>query len=148
MKLYVLIVLFALIPVSSWGFQSHGAPEGLVVHQLAHLFFVVGLSTLVYWLQKNKLVRERGWRFIQIACILLILWNMDTIFGHWVEERVPSDALIGEPDLFQRLSLDVSPWSIYYYFLKMDHLISVPGIIFLFLGIRKLYRRALAGGSD
>jgi len=138
-----LIMLCALAsPESSWAFQSHPAPEGLYVHQLAHGFFIVAMGILIYWLQVNDFVRQRGWRLIQTACILLILWNADAILGHWVEERVSSEAVIGEPDWTQRIVLD-SVMTRLYYMLKLDHLLCVPALVCLFLGIRSLYKGAL-----
>jgi hypothetical protein len=32
---------------------------------------------------------------------------------------------------------------VFYYFLKMDHLVCVPAILCLFLGIRNLYKQTL-----
>jgi hypothetical protein len=137
------IVLSALFsPEVAWAFQSHPAPEGLYVHQLAHVIFSVAMGILAYWLQVNSFVQQRGWRLIQISCILFILWNLNTILGHWVEERVAADAVIGEPDWTQRIILD-STMTRLYYALKLDHLVSVPAMICLFLGIRSLHKAAL-----
>jgi lipid-A-disaccharide synthase-like uncharacterized protein len=141
------IVLSALFsPGVAWAFQSHPAPEGLYAHQLAHVFFSVAMGILAYWLQVNSFVQQKGWRLIQISCILFILWNIDTFFGHWVEERVAADAVIGEPDWTQRIILD-SQMTRLYYVLKLDHFVSVPAIICLFLGIRSLYKYALKEGG-
>lgn len=137
------IVLSALFsPEVAWAFQSHPAPEGLYVHQLAHVIFSVAMGILAYWLQVNSFVQQRGWRLIQISCVLFVLWNFDTFLGHWVEERVAADAVIGEPDWTQRIVLD-SQMTRLYYVLKLDHLVSVPAIICLLLGIRSLYKDAL-----
>lgn len=137
------IILTALVsPEAAWAFQSHPAPEGLYAHQLAHVFFCVAMGILAYWLQVNRFVQQRGWRLIQISCILFVFWNLNTFFGHWVEERVAADAVIGEPDWTQRIILDSSMTRLYYA-LKLDHLVSVPAMICLFLGIRSLYKYAL-----
>ena len=138
--LVVLIVLFS--PGITWAFQSHPAPEGLYAHQLAHVIFSVAMAILAYWLQVNSFVQQRGWRLIQISCILFVVWNLNTFFGHWVEEQVAADVIIGEPDWTQRIILD-STITRLYYALKLDHLISVPAMICLFLGIRYLYKYAL-----
>ncbi len=136
----ILILLF--IPGLAWAFQSHPEPEGLYAHQLAHVFFIVAMGILAYWLQVNEFVRQRGWRLIQISCVLFILWNIMAIVGHWVEERVAADAVIGEPDWTQRIILDSAMMRLYYA-LKLDHLVCVPAMICLLLGIRSLYRSAL-----
>jgi len=63
--------------------------------------------------------------------------------GHWVQELIPDASLAGEPDWSQRLRLDLSLWAPLYYALKFDHLVCVPAIICLYLGIRGRYERAL-----
>jgi hypothetical protein len=135
--------LLVALPESALAFQSHPEPEGLYVHQLAHVFFIVAMAFLAYWLQANNLTEQKGWRLVQISCLLLILWNLDAMAGHWVEERVPDRSLIGEPDWTQRINLDTSPWVPVYYLLKLDHLLCVPAIVCLFAGIRLLFRNAL-----
>ncbi|HMK33899.1 MAG TPA: hypothetical protein VK463_02450 [Desulfomonilaceae bacterium] len=132
-----------LAPDSVHAFQSHAEPEALYGHQLAHAFFIIALAILAYWLRANRFTDLKGWFLIQVTCLLLILWNIAAIAGHWVEERIPDASLIGEPDWTQIIRLDTSPWAIYYYALKMDHLLCVPAIMCLFLGIRLLFRNAL-----
>ncbi len=42
-----LVVLLAVLsPGLAWSFQSHPASEGLYVHQLAHVFFMVAMGIL------------------------------------------------------------------------------------------------------
>lgn len=136
------------IPGSAWAFQSHPEPEGLYTHQIAHLFFIFAMAMLVYWLEHNRFTHERGWRLIQIACILLIAWNIGAFAGHWVEEQIPSSAVIGEPDWTQRIDFSSHWLAPVYYVLKLDHLVSVPAMICLFLGIKSLYKQALSEKQD
>lgn len=136
------LVLLAC-PDYSPAFQSHSAPEGLYAHQMAHVFLVAAMSFFVYWLEAEGFVKDRGWRLIQTACILLCVWSLATTVGHWVEEQIPNAVLVGEPDWRQRISMSVSPWVAHYYVLKLDHFISVPAIICLFLGVKSLYEEAL-----
>ncbi|WP_052316015.1 hypothetical protein [Desulfomonile tiedjei] len=148
-RLRVPAILFAALvlcikPDCAEAFQSHPAPEGLYVHQIAHIVFIIAMGFLAYWLQYNLLIRERGWRLIQLACLLLILWNVVAFIGHWVETRIPDASVVGEPDWSQRIRVDLHPLIPLYYMLKLDHLVSVPAMIALFLGIRSLYKQALA----
>jgi hypothetical protein len=136
------IALSLCVPESVLAFQSHAGYEGLCVHQLAHVFFSVAMGILAYWLHVNRFTDRKGWRLVQISCLLFILWNLDATFGHWVEERIPDTSLVGEPDWTQRISFDVE-WTRVYYVLKMDHLLCVPAMICLFAGIRLLLKDAL-----
>lgn len=134
------IVGQCLVPASAYAFQSHPAPEGLYAHQLAHVFFLIAMVFLAYWLEFNQLTAHRGWRLIQGACILFILWNLVAVAGHWVEEQMPREDLQGDPDWTQRIDLTAHTLNYVYYFLKLDHLVCVPAMICLLLGVRALYK--------
>ena len=141
-----IILIFALRlgdPDLAYAFQSHPAPEGLYVHQLAHVFFLVAMAILVYWLEKNHFTAQRGWRLIQASCILFALWNATTVVGHTVEELMPSGLVLGKPDWTQSIVLGGNPVAMAFYVLKLDHFVSVPAMLCLFLGIRSLYKQAL-----
>jgi hypothetical protein len=140
----LLILLLQIFPQSALAFQSHPEPEGLYVHQISHVFFSLAMGIMVYWLQKNNFVASRGWRLIQVACILLIVWNVDTITGHYVEEILPDSTFFGPQGWHQRISVSLGNWALAYYVLKMDHLLSVPALVCLFLGIRILLRQAMS----
>jgi len=128
--------------------QSHPTPEGLYVHQIAHVCFIVSMAFLAYWLEINRFTAQKGWRYIQIAAILFLCWNIIAVSGHWVEERVPKELFVGEPDWSQRLVLGQNKWADVFYILKLDHLVSVPAIIFLFRGIKHLHRDILQDRKD
>jgi hypothetical protein len=128
-------------PSAASAFQSHPGPEGLYAHQLAHIFFILAMAFLAYWLQVNGFIRQRGWRLIQISCILLILWNIVAFTGHWVEEGIADAAISGEADWTQRIVVN-SVWTALYYAFKLDHIVQVPAIVCLVLGMRSLYKHA------
>jgi hypothetical protein len=139
-------VCFLSVPAQrAWALQAHPAPEGLYSHLLAHLFFIVTLGIFIYWLQTNRLVKERGWRLIQISCFLFILWNLDTFTVHWIEHSMSREMFVTTGVAWsQRLVMSGGWRSWVYYFGKLDHLICVPAILLLFSGLRNLYRRAQA----
>lgn len=152
LKQFVFLSILAttVIAKPAFAFQSHPEPEGLFIHQISHGLFMFTMLVLAYWLEKNRFTAERGWRLIQVGCVLFAIWNINTFVGHWVEEQVPDASLIGEPDWTQRLIMS-SPLVYAYYFFKLDHLVCVPAVLCLFFGIRSLYLQVLkseqAGGD-
>ncbi|MEJ5365207.1 MAG: hypothetical protein WHS86_08910 [Desulfosoma sp.] len=130
------------IPCMAWATQVHAEPEGLYSHQLGHGFFVLSMGVLVYWLRGRRLIRDRGWRYLQYSALLFVLWNVDAIVVHYLENR---------DDLFMKFSqgtlhafLQPYPgreWvTVLFYVCKMDHLLCVPAIIFLYLALRHMTR--------
>jgi len=146
------ICWIAAIPGTALATQGHGGIEGVYAHQIAHLFFLFSMGSLIYWLRARKLVREPGWRLIQYSALFFILWNLDTLTVHALDDQF---------QIIQVQSLD--PWHIQitdafdnnrikvlYYIAKLDHLFCVPALLFLYAGLKRLlqeYQPAASGGS-
>ncbi len=124
--------------------QVHAGFEALVAHQMAHVFFVASMGTLIYWLRRWKLVEQPGWRLVQYSALFFTLWNVDAVIVHYLD---------GRDDIFRtinagtwhgtiQLSQDAGLWGLLYYFGKMDHLLSLPAIILLYAGLRQLLKDA------
>jgi len=122
--------------------QTHGQPEGLYVHQMAHIFFIISMGSLEFWLRQRNLTKERGWRYIQFAAVLFIVWNIDAIAVHFLDEHL--DILgITKIDLWHiQIDNDQGQDSItiLYYLLKLDHLLCVPAMFFLYYGLKTILK--------
>lgn len=136
--------LVLMVPGTAVATQVHVPSEGLYVHQIAHLFFALTMAILLYWLRQRKLVKERGWRLIQLAALFFIIWNLDAFFVHILDDR---------SDLFR--TIDAGTWhasiefdrniellAFLYYLGKMDHLLCAPAMILLYWGLRCLLHEA------
>lgn len=127
--------------------QTHKEPEGLYMHQIAHLFFIISMGSLEFWLRQRNLVQEPGWKFIQLAAILFIVWNLDAALVHLMDEHL--DILgITKSDLWHiQIESLQGHYSlpILYYLLKLDHLICVPAMFCLYRGLRRLVIEAENG---
>jgi hypothetical protein len=133
-----------MFPVSVAATQGHSGIEGVHVHQLAHLYFIFSMGTLIYWIRRRELVREKGWRYIQYSAIFFILWNIDAFAVHFIDEQI-STVVVSQGDPFQ-LHISTSEgfeWIRYLYYLaKLDHLLCVPAMILLYLALRSLLRES------
>ena len=123
--------------------QVHGPPEGLYAHQMAHILFIFSLIALVYWLRERSLVEDSGWRYVQYAAFFLILWNMDAVLAHYLDGRGRLFELInaGSWNCRIRFVHGSDKVALLYYFAKLDHLFCVPGIMFLYMGLRRLLKQ-------
>jgi len=137
-----LIGALVLVAEPAFATQAHSAPEGLYAHQLAHIFFIVSMGVLIYWLRERKLVRAVGWRYIQYAAFFFILWNLDAFSVHLLEEQI---AVIHVQYIDPwKISITASNHSSaltwLYYAAKLDHLLCVPALLFLYFGLRRLLK--------
>ncbi|MEW6670454.1 MAG: hypothetical protein AB1427_02050 [Thermodesulfobacteriota bacterium] len=122
--------------------QAHGAPEGIYAHQMAHLFFIFSMGILIYWLRIRKLVKETGWRFIQYSALFFILWNIDTFVVHLLDEQF-GILSVDYPDFWHiRIQPhgNLNGMELLYYLAKLDHLLCVPALLFLYSGLKRLLK--------
>jgi hypothetical protein len=129
-----------LLPEPALATQGHGGIEGVYAHQIAHIFFLISMGVLIYWLRQRGLVRESGWRYIQYAAFFLILWNLDTILVHALDDqfRIIATERVGTWQIRITDSGNRPALKLLYYFAKLDHLLCVPAIVCLFVGLRRL----------
>ena len=134
---FCLILLHGLPALAT---QGHAGIEGVWVHQFAHVFFFFSMGLLIFWLRQAGLVKEPGWRYIQYAAMFLILWNADAFLVHFLDEQS-----------FAVTVHTIDPWHIridaaggrgwvasLYYLAKLDHLLCVPAMVCLMLGLRHM----------
>ncbi|MGD9007497.1 MAG: hypothetical protein PVG41_06230 [Desulfobacteraceae bacterium] len=133
------MLLVGATPV--WSTQTHGEPEGLVVHQLTHLFFIFSMGLLIYWLRRRNLVKLKAWRYIQYSAMLFILWNIDTFGVHLLDEQVDLIRIQRLDDWYLQIdtAANYRHLGFIYYIAKLDHLLCVPALLCLYLGLKRLY---------
>lgn len=139
-----------MFPASALAVQEHGAPEGLYTHQGAHIFFIASMALLIYWLRQRQLVQEAGWRFIQYAALCFILWNIGAFTAHLLDEQLNVVDIQSITPWMVRIDAGGLPpvmaWL--YYAAKLDHLICVPALLFLYFGLRRLLKDAVARSPE
>jgi hypothetical protein len=129
-----------LRPAPALAIQMHGGNAGIVAHQIGHLFFLLAMVALMFTINSQGLIRQKGWRQIQLAALFFIFWNIDTLVAHFLDNQI--EVVRIEPLSITRLTVvtqaDSPLLEVIYYFLKMDHLWCVPAMFFLFLGLDSL----------
>jgi hypothetical protein len=124
-------------PDPSHAIQTHAEPEGIVVHQLAHVVFLLALVGMVLRILFSELRTRRSWRYFSRGAMVLACWNLWAFSGHQLEMLVSRSNLrvaLGQPP-----TLLLDSWvTLLYYVYKMDHCILVPAMILFYLGMRHL----------
>ncbi len=148
LRIFPVALLLVLQASPALATQGHGGIEGVYIHQLAHLFFMLSMAILIFRLRELGLVVQKGWRYIQYAAFLLILWNIDAFIVHLLDDQLR----IVELTRLNAWQLEVTgpgPHLVrFYYMARLDHLLCVPALWFLYLGLKHLLadaRRATAG---
>lgn len=138
------IIFFLIIPVKAFATQTHGGSEGIIVHQFGHIFFLLSMCTFVYWLNDRWFLKsETSKRYFQLFGIFLILWNLDVIFLHFLDEQLN----LVEPvrhgfTIFIEKRADINFIEYIYYFGKMDHILCVPALFFLYRALTAMEKES------
>ncbi len=134
---------FLALPSAAWAVQIHGAPEGLYVHNMAHVFFSAALVFLLYLLHKNPLGYGPAWRYLKLSFLFFLIWNFDTFTVHLLSVRLPSDAILRTPEIWNHKLLPPITWERWLYYAgTFDHLLCVPAICFLVLSLKHFCNEA------
>lgn len=144
LTVWLVVIMF---PAPAAATQGHSGVEGVYVHQLAHLYFTFSMGTLIYWIRRRELILEKGWRYIQYSALFFILWNMDAFAVHFLDEQISAVSISMKDPFHIQISTGTgAEWIRYFYYLaKLDHLLCVPALIFLYLALRSLLRESPVG---
>jgi hypothetical protein len=115
----------------------------MVVHQFAHLNYIIALCILLWDLYRPNFI-ARSWPLLRYFCLLMILWNCLTTVGHFAQVILPEGDIVTEDGYlwaFLLLPLSFNRWI--YYVAALDHLLCVPALFCLFLAMRRFYRDSL-----
>jgi len=143
----ILPVLLLTLPESSWALQSHGAPEGNYVHQMAHLLFLGSLIYLYWHTRRTPDLKGRGWKYLQTFCIVFACWNIVAFVGHEVFDQLSPQDFINKNSLDEHLVGPLTFSKLIYFATKMDHLLYVPALFALVVSLRTFYLDALKEGG-
>ena len=139
-KLAMITASWILLPVDAFAIQLHASTEGIITHQMGHLFFLFSMVVLIITITDKGLNTQKGWRFIQYSAFLFVLWNLDVVTAHFFDNQIHAvkieNLTIGQIRLVTNNDSSVLAWL--YYVLKLDHLLCVPAMLFLFRGVSSL----------
>lgn len=129
-----------LFPIDGYATQLHASSEGIITHQIGHLFFLFSMVVLIFTVTGKGLDKQKGWRLIQYSAFLFILWNLDAIAAHFFDNQIHAVKIetisLFKAKIITHNNSSVLTW--FYYGLKLDHLLCVPAIFLLFRGLTHL----------
>ncbi|WP_321494666.1 hypothetical protein [uncultured Desulfobacter sp.] len=135
---FVLLVLGLPCPVLAT--QMHGQTEGILVHQVGHFFFLISMVILYITIHRRGLNKKKEWRAFQYSALFFVLWNLDAIIVHFLDNQsglIRTQIFsVGQIDI-KTLSVSHRP-ALLYYFMRLDHLLCLPGMFFLWRGLSLL----------
>ncbi len=139
-QVWLLACIYVILPADAWALQAHGAPEGLFVHQMSHIFVALAMAYW-FWDIRRSSFQGKGWRYLQVFCVLMLAWNIMALTGHAVSVSLDAEHISKATGyLSSRLVGPMDLQKTIFYITRLDHFVIVPALFFLFLGVRSLYK--------
>lgn len=146
-KLMIPICLIPVLPENLYALQFHSSSEGIITHQIGHLFFLFSMVMLMFIISGKGLTIHKGWRLIQLSAFFFILWNGCAIAAHFLDNQIYAVSLErlsnGYAGIETQNHSDLLGWI--YYALKLDHLLCVPAMYLMYKGLSCLVAEQKAG---
>lgn len=149
-KFKIIAVFFSLflIPSKAWAIVPH-AYQGIYIHQMGHIFFIISCLFISWVIFKKNLYKEKGWKYILFAEAFFALWNIDAFIGHISEYWIEPSQIIGNRegwDYFKR-EIILEGKEYLYYITKHDHILLVPAMFMFYLGLREHLKKTRSFAS-
>ncbi len=135
------LVLLTACPAQA--VQVHGPPEGLYVHQMAHVLFAIAMIFLIYTLHMHPVGHCQGWKYLKISLFFFLLWNINALVVHSLGIKLPEGAITGKNLMDQALSGPLTWQRWLFYITRNDHLLCVPAMWFMMLFLKNSYHEAV-----
>ncbi len=138
----VLALIGLIFLPNAYATQLHASSEGIITHQVGHLFFLFSMVALIFTITGKELDTQKGWRLIQYSAFFFILWNLDAVAAHFFDNQIHAVKIenisLGRIRVVTENGSPFLAWL--YYVLKLDHLLCVPAMFFFYRGISSLVK--------
>ncbi|MFH1155123.1 MAG: hypothetical protein V1793_15025 [Pseudomonadota bacterium] len=152
-KLYYTLILIGMFCIldsqAAYATQMHSNSEGIIVHQLGHMFFLVSMAILIFTINGKELNREKGWKLLQYSAFLFILWNLDAALAHFLDNQINAVTVTMTDNWQTTITARNSSrfLAVAYYILKLDHLLCVPAIVLFYKGLCQILETQTMTGN-
>ncbi len=136
------LLQFFLLSGTAQATQEHGEPEGLVTHELGHLFFILSMAYLYISIKGNREKISETIFFLSRAALNFLIWNMITFTTHLLRIRVPDDSFQGF--YFEADSLTSAIW---YAGNVTEHFFIVFACYYFLRAVRSIIKSTEQGAS-
>lgn len=137
MKFLSLLLFFILFPFNAWGYVPHDYPA-IYTHQIGCIFYFIALIIFLWVIVHNQLHKERGWRYLFLAVIFFIIWDLNILISRFVEAWSPSQT-VGETGGWQYFKryIEIEGPEIISYLGRFDFILLNIAMLFFYMGLRE-----------
>ncbi len=145
MKVFFFSFSFFLFTSNAWGYVPHEYPA-IYTQQLGRIFLLLAFICVVWVVVRNRLYKQKGWRYLFLSVIFFILWDLDVFIGRTAELINPPQT-IGNIEGWQYFTRDIIiERLVYLYYIgRLDFLLLNIAMLLFYLGLRELLKKGEEG---
>ena len=143
MNLFISLLFLFLVPSNAWGWVPHEYPA-LFTHQLGRIFFLIAFVLLLWAFLKNRLYKQKGWKYFFLSVIFFIVWDLAVFIGRIAESWIDSSHIIGGSEgweYFKRY-MSIEGKEYVYYIARLDYLLLNFAMLLFYIGLRGHLKQA------
>ena len=137
MKVLILVVSFLLSSSNAWGYVPHEYPA-IYTQQLGRIFLLFAFICVFWVITRNRLYKQKGWRYFFLSVIFFILWDLNVFIGRTAELVKPPQT-IGSTEGLQYFTRDIIiERLVYLYYIgRLDFLLLNVAMLLFYLGLKE-----------
>ena len=139
MKFILTLIFLILVPLNAWGYVPHEYPA-IYVHQIGCIFYLIALIFFLWVIVNNRLHKEKGWRYLFLAIIFFIIWDINIIIGRLVEALwIEPAQTIGSKEGWQYFTrkIQIENLEYLYYTSRLDFILLNIAMLLFYMGLRE-----------
>jgi signal transduction histidine kinase len=137
---FLLSLLFSLYASDAWGYVPHEYPA-IYTQQLGRIFLLFAFICVYWVIVRNRLYKQKGWRYLFLSVIFFILWDLDVFIGRTAELIKPPQT-IGNTEGWLYFTRDVIiERLVYLYYIgRLDFFLLNVAMLLFYLGLKEHLR--------
>lgn len=137
MRILLTLLFIITIPFNAWGYVPHEYPA-IYVHQIGCIFYLIALVIFLWVIVHNRLHKEIGWRYLFLAVIFFIIWDVNILISRFTEAWWPPQTIGGtEGWQYFKRRISIEGPEYIYYLGRCDFILLNLAMLFFYIGLRE-----------
>jgi len=134
-----------LLPCSAWGYVPHEYPA-IYPQQLGRIFLFTAFLIVLWSIVRNRLYRQKGWRYLCLSVIFFAIWDLDVFVGR-LAEFISIPETIGGTEGWEyfRRYIEIERFEYLYYIGRLDFALLNIAMLLFYIGLKEHLREERGG---
>lgn len=137
MKFLLTLFFLLILPFNAWGYVPHEYPA-IYPQQLGRIFLFTAFLVVLWSILRNRLHKQKGWRFFFLSLVCFALWDFDVFIGRMAEFiYIPGTIGSSEGWAYFKRHIDIEHFEYLYYVGRLDFVLLNAAMLLFYMGLRE-----------